>query len=110
MAFAGLDSRNDMMINQTEAGQLGPGSYDPKPSFGANSSPKRKAPRRGGSIAFGSSQKKEINTLDGKQYSPGPGFYNFNKYKSSFAIEFMKSEQDNDSYYLIQNGTLLRKT
>ena len=101
MAFAGLDSRHDMMYKHTEAGGLGPGSYDPKPAFGEKTSPKRKPPRRGGSVAFGSCQEKVINKLDGKQYSPGPGFYNFNKYKSSFSKEFMKSEQDNDSYYLI---------
>ena len=47
--------------------------------------------------------------MQGSVYSPGPGFYN-NKYKSSFVKEYMKSEQDQDSYYLIQNGTLLRKT
>ena len=29
--------------------------------------------------------------------------------KSSFSKEFMKSDADKDSYYVIQNGTLIRK-
>ena len=60
-------------------------------------------------MAFGSGAVKDLNKLDGRQYSPGPGFYNQIKNKSSFAREYMKSDQDKDSYYLIQNGTLLRK-
>ena len=31
------------------------------------------------------------------------------KSNSSFAKEYMKSDHDKDSYYLIQNGNLLRK-
>ena len=34
MAFCGLDGRNDLMYKATEAGGLGPGSYNPKPGFG----------------------------------------------------------------------------
>ena len=42
MAFCGLDGRNDYMYKRTEAGGLGPGSYDAKPSFGQATSPMRK--------------------------------------------------------------------
>ena len=93
MAFCGLDGRNDLLYKGTEAGGLGPGSYDPKPGFGQNNSPKRK-PSRVKQVAFGTVKAKELNKLGGSQYSPGPGFYNFNKYKSSFVKEYMKSEQD----------------
>ena len=93
MAFCGLDGRGDLLYKATEAGVLGPGSYDPKPSFASEIASKKKT-RRGKTLAFGSGKAKELNNLPGSQYSPGPGFYNFNKHKSSFVKEYMKSEQD----------------
>ena len=65
MAFVGLDGRDDLLYKKTEAGGLGPGSYDPKPAFGESTSPKRKPPNRVRQVAFGSCKAKELNKLGG---------------------------------------------
>ena len=106
MSLVGLGDRGDFYA-KAGSGALGPGSYDYKNPKDINTVKKRSRSDR--PLAFGSGAIKDINKLDGRQYSPGPGFYNQVKNKSSFAREYMKSDQDKDSYYLIQNGTLLRK-
>jgi hypothetical protein len=50
-----------------------------------------------------------VGGADGK-YTPGPGFYNSIKNNSTFNQEFMRSHEDQDLYYVVRNGTLMRKT
>ena len=98
MSLVGLSDRADLYI-KAGSGALGPGSYDVKHARDLNQIKKRS--RSDKPVAFGSGGIKQLNTLTGNQYSPGPGFYNQIKNKSSFAREYMKSDQDKDSYYLI---------
>ena len=106
MSIVGLGGREGF-YQKYGSGGLGPGSYEPKLTKDLN--PIKKRARSDRPLAFGSGAIKDLNRLGANQYSPGPGFYNQVKNKSSFAREYMKSDQDKDSYYLIQNGTLLRK-
>lgn len=45
--------------------------------------------------------------IETNNYTPGPGFYNKND--SAFSKEFIKAEDNQNLYYVIENGTLLRK-
>ena len=107
MSLVGLGERGEVGNRRQTSAALGPGSYDTKNPKDLNQIKRRSRSDR--PLAFGSGAPKDLNKLGGSQYSPGPGFYNQLKNKSSFTKEFMKSDQDKDSYYLIQNGTLLRK-
>ena len=98
MSLVGLSNRADL-YKLAETGTLGPGSYDYKLSKDINPVKRRANSNR--PLAFGSGAVKDLNKLGANQYSPGPGFYNQVKNKSSFAREYMKSNQDKDAYYLI---------
>lgn len=107
MSLVGLSER---MGRETKygSGALGPGQYN---SVHPNDIQKIKKRTRSVQplLAFGSGAPKDLNKLGANQYSPGPGFYNQQKAISSFHREFMKSDADKDSYYLVQNGALQRK-
>ena len=106
MAFQTSVERNGHIFERKQSGNLGPCSYEPKPSFVQDKTPQRRL--KGKSVGFGSSMDKDLNTYEGPLYSPGPGFYS-NKYTAAFSEEIMRADKDQESYFVIQNGTLLRK-
>ena len=106
MSLVGLSDR-DGFVPKAATGALGPGSYDAKLAKDIVTTKRRS--RSDKPFAFGSGAVKTLNErLATNKYSPGPGFYQV-KNKASFTKEYMKCYEDQDSYYMIQNGTLLRK-
>ena len=89
MSLVGLGARDDL-YGKPATGGLGPGSYNVKLAKDISNIKKRSRSDR--PLAFGSGAPKELNKLQGSVYSPGPGFYNQIKAKSSFAREYMKSD------------------
>lgn len=89
MSLVGLGDRGDFYL-KAATGALGPGAYDVKLAKDIN--PVKKRARSNRPLAFGSGAPKKLNELPGSQYSPGPGFYNQAKNKSSFTKEYMKSD------------------
>ena len=72
MSLVCLATRDDL-YSKPASGNLGPGSYNVKLARDINKIKKRSRSDR--PLAFGSGAPKELNKLQGYQYSPGPGFY-----------------------------------
>jgi len=89
MSLVGLGERKEF-YEKSCSGALGPGSYDVKLPQDINKIKKRSRSDR--PLAFGSGAVKELNALPANRFSPGPGFYNQLKQKSSFGREYLKSD------------------
>ena len=106
MSLVGLSDREGF-VPKAATGAIGPGSYDYKLAKDIVTTKRRSRSDR--PFAFGSGAVKNLNNVSGTNvYSPAPGYYQV-KNKASFTKEYMKCYEDQDSYYMIQNGTLLRK-
>ena len=98
MSFCGLGERGSYYVPSTTGNDLGPGSYTTK-TMGELHQIKKRSPSDK-PLAFGSGAARNINQLDSRKFSPGPGFYQ-HKQKTTFNKEYMKSESDQDFYFLI---------
>jgi hypothetical protein len=100
MPFTGLQDRTSFLFKDTTSGELGPGSYNIDPA-GKTFEHLKKRSKSQKPPAFGSGEEKQVSKVTNLKYTPGPGFYNAIKQKSSFTKEYMKSEEDEDLYYVI---------
>jgi len=93
MSFTGLSERFSSIQKETESESLGPGAYNLDRAGRVFEELKRRVHSRK-SPAFGSGMVRQVGAVEYVKFTPGPGFYNAVKHKSSFGKEFMKSEED----------------
>jgi hypothetical protein len=93
MSFTGLSERFSSVPKETESGTLGPGSYNLDRAGRLFENLKKRAHSQK-APAFGSGIVRQVGAVEYVKFTPGPGFYNAMKHKSSFNKEFMKSEED----------------
>lgn len=93
MSFTGLSERFSSIPKETQSGSLGPGAYN-LDRAGRVFEELKKRVHSQKSPAFGSGMVRQVGAVEYIKFTPGPGFYNALKHKSSFGKEFMKSEED----------------
>lgn len=99
MSFTSVSERDSFLFKTPNTGaHLGPGTYDFEPK-GEHTALLKKRLQSRNAAPFNSHQPRSASYIPGG-FTPGPGLYT-NKQKSSFAAEFIKSEDDPSEYYLI---------